>query len=45
MKPATSWRRIPWRTIALVLAAAAVVAWTIGFVTGLLVQFGIGIRR
>jgi ferric-dicitrate binding protein FerR (iron transport regulator) len=45
MKPSPSWRRIPWRKIALVLAAAAVVAWTIGFVTGLLVQFGIGIRR
>jgi hypothetical protein len=45
MEPSPSWRRIPWRTIALVLAGAAVVAWTIGFVTGLLVQFGIGIGR
>ena len=45
MKPVTPWRRVPWRTIALVLAGAAAVAWTIGFVTGLLVRFGMGIGR
>jgi ferric-dicitrate binding protein FerR (iron transport regulator) len=45
MKPSTPWRRIPWRSIALALAGAAVVAWAIGFVTGLLVQFGVGIGR
>jgi ferric-dicitrate binding protein FerR (iron transport regulator) len=45
MRPSPPWRRIPWRTIALVLAGAAVVAWTIGFIAGLLVRFGLGIGR
>ena len=32
------FRRIPWKTIGLALAGAAVVAWMIGFVVGLIVR-------
>jgi hypothetical protein len=40
VKPTTPLRRIPWKTIALVLAGAAIVAWTVGFIAGLIVRFG-----
>jgi hypothetical protein len=39
MKPPARAQRIPWRTIGLVLAVAALVAWTVGFVIGLVVRF------
>jgi hypothetical protein len=39
MKPPARVQRIPWRTISLVLAVAALVAWTVGFVIGLIVRF------
>jgi hypothetical protein len=40
VKPPTPIRRIPWQTIGLVLAGAAIVAWAVGFVAGLVVRFG-----
>lgn len=40
MKPPTRIQRIPWRRIGLVLAAAALIAWAVGFVAGLIVRFG-----
>ena len=36
-------QRIPWRTIGLVLAGAALVAWTVGFVIGLIVRVWFGV--
>jgi hypothetical protein len=42
MKSPPVFRRIPWKTIGFVLAGAAVVAWTIGFVIGLIVRFAQG---
>jgi hypothetical protein len=39
--PPTPLRRIPWKAIGLVLAAAAaIVAWTVGYLAGLIVRFG-----
>lgn len=35
-------RQIPWRTIGVVLAGAAIVAWAVGFVAGLIVRFVAG---
>ncbi len=40
VKPPTPIRRIPWKTIGLVLAGAAIVAWAVGFLAGLIVRFG-----
>jgi hypothetical protein len=40
VKPSTPIRRIPWKTIGLVLAGAALVAWVVGFLAGLIVRFG-----
>jgi hypothetical protein len=40
VKPPTPLRRIPWKTIGLVLAGAAIVAWTVGYIAGLIVRFG-----
>jgi hypothetical protein len=40
VKPQTPLRRIPWKTIGLVLATAAIVAWTVGYIAGLIVRFG-----
>jgi hypothetical protein len=40
VKPQTPLRRIPWKTIGLVLAGAAIVAWTVGYLAGLIVRFG-----
>ena len=39
VKPSTPIRRIPWKTIGLVLAGAAIIAWVVGFVAGLIVRF------
>jgi hypothetical protein len=36
-------KRIPWRTIGLALAGAAVIAWTVGFVIGLVVRLWSGV--
>ena len=41
VKPTTPMHRIPWRTIGLVLAGAAIIAWAVGFVAGLIVRFGL----
>jgi hypothetical protein len=43
VKPSTPIRRIPWKTIGLVLLGAAIVAWGVGFVAGLIVRFGFGV--
>jgi hypothetical protein len=32
-------QRLPWNTIAVVLASAVIVAWAVGFVIGLFVNF------
>ena len=32
-------QRLPWNTIAVVLASAAIVAWAVGFVIGMFVTF------
>ena len=32
-------QRLPWNTIAVVVASAVVIAWTVGFVIGLIVNF------
>jgi len=39
MKPSARVQRIPWRIIGFGLAVAALVAWTVGFVIGLVVRF------
>jgi hypothetical protein len=35
-------RRIPWERIVLVLGAAAIVAWIVGFIAGLIVRWRLG---
>jgi hypothetical protein len=42
MKPISPLRRIPWRTIGWIIAGAAVVAWAVGFLAGLLVRMRLG---
>ena len=42
MKSDPSVQRIPWRKIGLVLGGAAIVAWAVGFLVGLLVRFAFG---
>ena len=42
MKSPPVFSRIPWKTIGIVLAGAAIVAWIIGFVIGLIVRFALG---
>ena len=38
----TPFRRIPWRTVFLVLVCAAFVAWAVGFAIGLVVRLAYG---
>lgn len=33
---------IPWKTIGIVLAVAAIIAWAIGFIVGIVVRFALG---
>ncbi len=42
MKPDPTVQRIPWQKIGLVLGGAAIVAWAVGFLVGLLVRFAFG---
>jgi hypothetical protein len=34
--------RIPWRSIAVFLAGAAIIAWSVGFLIGLVARFAFG---
>ena len=42
MKTPSPIRRIPWRTIGWILAGAAIVAWSVGYLAGLLVRLRFG---
>ena len=42
MKPDPPLQRIPWQKIGLVLGGAAIVAWAVGFLVGLVVRFVFG---
>jgi hypothetical protein len=42
MKSPPTLPPIPWKTIGIVLATAAFIAWAVGFVVGLVVRLALG---
>jgi hypothetical protein len=36
-------QRVTWETIVLLLAAAAIATWIVGFLAGLIVRLGLGV--
>jgi hypothetical protein len=42
MKSTPPVQRIPWRRIGWLLAGAAIIAWSVGFLIGLVTRFAFG---